>query len=107
MTVELATRHPADFLTVAYENLRRTPELMVSNMFRFLGVSDASGIVADCVARASFVTLTGGRESGDARNGLFLRKGVVGDWPSTLTPEMNALVLRELGWMFSHFGWNP
>jgi hypothetical protein len=29
----------------------------------------------------------------------------VGDWRSTLTPAMNALVLRELGWMFGHFGW--
>jgi hypothetical protein len=30
---------------------------------------------------------------------------VVGDWRSTLTPEMNRLVLQELGWMFPLFGW--
>jgi hypothetical protein len=31
----------------------------------------------------------------------------VGGWMSTLTPEMNELILRELGWMFPVFGWKP
>src|ERR1019366_6977639 len=35
-TIELAERHPADCMTITYEKLRRTPELIVSNMFRFL-----------------------------------------------------------------------
>ncbi len=106
-TIELAERHPADCMTITYEKLRRTPELIVSNMFRFLNVSDASNIVADCVARTSFAALTGGRQAGTEQNGAFFRKGVAGDWGSTLTPEMNDLVLRELGWMFPHFGWKP
>ena len=94
-------------MTITYETLRRTPELVVSNMFRFLSVSDAPGIVADCVARASFAALTGGRRAGIEQDGAFLRKGIAGDWAFTLTPEMNDLVMRELGWMFPHFGWNP
>jgi hypothetical protein len=106
-TIDLATRHPADFMTITYENLRRTPELIVSNMFRFLSVSDASDIVADCVARTSFAALTGGRQAGTEQRGTFFRKGIAGDWASTLTPDMNELVLRELGWMFPHFGWRP
>jgi hypothetical protein len=106
-TIDLATRHPADFMTITYEKLRRTPELIVSNMFRFLSVSDASDIVADCVARTSFAALTGGRQAGTEQRGTFFRKGIAGDWASTLTPDMNALVLRELGWMFPHFGWKP
>ena len=104
-TIELAERHPADCMTITYEKLRRTPELIVSNMFRFLSVSDASNIVADCVARTSFAALTGGRQAGTEQRGTFFRKGIAGDWGSTLTPEMNDLVLRELGWMFPHFGW--
>jgi len=103
--IDLAANYPADVMTVTYESLRRTPELVVSNMFRFLSVSDASGIVADCVARTSFAAQTGGRPAGTEQNGAFFRKGVSGDWASTLTPEMNALVVRELGWMFPHFGW--
>jgi hypothetical protein len=103
--IELGTKYPADVMTITYEKLRRTPELIVSNMFRFLGVSDASAIVADCVARTSFAALTGGRPAGVEQNGSFFRKGVAGDWTSTLTPEMNAIMMRELGWTFSHFGW--
>jgi hypothetical protein len=34
-------------------------------------------------------------------------KGAVGDWPSTLTPEMNEVILGHLGWMFPRFGWKP
>jgi hypothetical protein len=104
-TVDLATRYPADFMTVTYENLRRTPQLVVSNMFRFLSVSDASSVVADCVARTTFAALTGGRQPGTEQPGAFFRKGVSGDWASTLTPDMNQVVLRELGWTFPHFGW--
>jgi hypothetical protein len=103
----LAEQHPADCMTITYENLLRTPELIASNMFRFLSVSDASDIVADCVARTRFAALTGGRQAGSEQRGAFFRKGVVGDWASTLTPDMNALVLRELGWMFPRFGWKP
>jgi hypothetical protein len=92
-------------MAVTYEGLLRTPQLIVSNMFRFLSVSDASSVVADCVARTAFAAQTGGRQAGDERRGTFFRKGVAGDWASTLTPEMNQLVLRDLGWMFPHFGW--
>ncbi|MSP02807.1 MAG: sulfotransferase [Acetobacteraceae bacterium] len=103
--VELGRLHPADVMTVTYEALCRTPELVVSNMFRFLKVSDKSDIVADCVARTSFQTQTGGRPAGVEQNGAFFRKGVTGDWRSTLTPAMSDLVSRELGWVFPHFGW--
>jgi hypothetical protein len=107
MIVDLAARHPADFMATTYEKLRRTPALVISNMFRFLSVSDASHIVADCISHTSFEALTGGRQAGVERNGAFFRKGVSGDWASTLTPEMNDLVLRELGWMFPYFDWAP
>jgi len=106
-TLDLAARHPADVMTITYESLRRTPQFVIANMFRFLSVSDTSSIVADCVARTTFTALTGGREAGTEQKGSFFRKGVAGDWRSTLTPEMNELVLRELGWMFPTFGWQP
>ena len=85
--------------------LRRTPELVVSNMFRFLSVSDAAAVVADCVAGTAFAAQTGGRPAGVAQDGAFLRNGVAGDWRATLTPAMNELILSELGWMFPHFDW--
>ena len=103
----LREEHPGDCLLVTYEGLRSAPEANAAALFRFLGVSDDAGIVADCVARASFSAMTDGRPAGVEANGSFLRKGVVGDWPTTLTPEMNTMILTELGWMFPHFGWQP
>jgi hypothetical protein len=103
--IDLAAQYPADVMTVTYEKLRRTPELVVANMFRFLRVSDASAVVADCVARTVFAAQTGGRPAGVVQDGAFLRKGIAGDWPSTLTPAMNELILSVLGWMFPHFDW--
>jgi Sulfotransferase family len=104
-TIELAAQYPTDVMTITYEKLRRTPELVVSNMFRFLSVSDASSVVADCVARTAFATQTRGRPEGTEQPGAFLRKGIAGDWRSTLTPEMNQLTLSVLGWMYPHFDW--
>jgi hypothetical protein len=100
-------RHPDAYRLVTYETLRRDPEPAVAELFRFLGLSDDAEIVRACLTRTSFVAATGGRPAGIAQNGAFLRNGVVGDWQSTLTPEMNDLVLRELGWMFPYFAWTP
>jgi hypothetical protein len=103
--IDLAAQYPADVMTITYEKLRRTPELLVSNMFRFLSVADASAVVADCVEHTAFAAQTGGRPEGIAQNGAFLRSGIAGDWRSTLTPAMNELILSALGWMFPHFDW--
>jgi hypothetical protein len=103
----LAEEFPADCLIVTYERLHKEPASTATRLFRFLGVSDDEAVVADCVARTSFSALSGGRAAGVTQEGSFFRKGVVGDWPSTLSPEMNAMILRELGWMFRYFGWEP
>ncbi len=96
---------PDSFRVVTYETLCDRPEPALAGLFRFLGVGDDGDVVADCVARTAFARLTGGRPAGSGQAGSFLRKGVPGDWPSTLTPTMNEMVLRELGWSFPEFGW--
>jgi hypothetical protein len=101
----LMEQFPSDCLIVTYERMSETPAPIAARLFRFLGVADGDTIVADCVARTSFAALSGGRSAGVGQDGSFFRKGVVGDWKSTLTPEMNQMVLRELGWMFPYFGW--
>ena len=99
-------RFPGHFRLVTYEALHRAPEPALAGLFRFLQVSDGAGIVADCVARNAFAVLAG-RPAGETENGAFLRHGLPGDWPNTLTAEMNDMVLRALGWSFSEFGWIP
>jgi len=105
--VAFGERYPNAYRMVTYERLRKDPEPAVAGLFRFLGLSDSAETVRACLAQTSFSTATGGRAAGVAQDGAFLRKGVVGDWRSALTPEMNDLVLRELGWMFQYFGWTP
>jgi Sulfotransferase domain len=92
-------------MVVTYERMREATAIVAAQLFRFLGVSDSDDIVTECVARTSFAALSGGRPAGVAQDGSFFRKGVVGDWRSTFTPEMNEMILRELGWMFPLFGW--
>jgi hypothetical protein len=103
--IALAENHPADCMTVTYEALRGAPEPVLSQLFRFLAVPASDDVIADCVERTSFAALAGGRAAGVEHRGSFFRKGIVGDWPSTLTSKMNEVILEELGWMFPHFGW--
>lgn len=105
--LSLVEHHPGDCMIVTYEALQQATGPVVASLFRFLGVSDRDDVVADCVARTSFAAVAGPRAEGEVRNGSFFRKGTVGDWASTLSPEMNEMVLRELGWMFPRFGWRP
>jgi hypothetical protein len=99
-------KHPDAYRMLTYEQLRRDPEPTIADLFRFLGLADGIETVRACLDQTSFAAATGGRPAGTAQDGAFLRKGVVGDWRSTLTPAMNDLVLRELGWMFHSFGWS-
>lgn len=100
-------QHAEALRVVTYERLRQAPAPAVAEIFRFLGLAADEDIVADCLERTSFVKASGGRPPGVAQNGAFVRNGMVGDWRTTLTPEMNDLILRELGWMFPYFGWTP
>ncbi len=103
--LDLRRRYAADAMIVTYEDLSRTPEAVLAAVFRFLGVTDAPETVARCIERTRFAAMTGGRPAGVERSGSFFRKGVAGDWTSTLTPEMAEVVVQELGSLFPAFGW--
>jgi hypothetical protein len=104
--LRLIEDYPADVAVVTYERLLESPAPIAAHLFNFLGVAADEKLVADCVARTSFAAMAG-RPAGQALNGSFFRRGVAGDWRSTLTPEMNTIVLRRLGWAFPRFGWAP
>jgi hypothetical protein len=55
--------------------------------------------------RPGFSTMSGGRAAEVERSGSFFRKGIAGDWVSTLTPEMTTWVLAAIGGLFPQFGW--
>jgi hypothetical protein len=98
-----ARAHQADCRVITYEGLHASPEKVAASLFRLLGVSDAPEVAADCVARTRFASLAAGQKEGGGPK--FLRKGVTGDWRSTLSPAMAAMVVEGLGWMYPVFGW--
>ena len=105
VTLELAERYKSDCHVITYEQLHATPEVVAAGLFHFLKVADGTEIVAECIAKTSFTSFSGGRPAGVARDDSFFRKGIVGDWRSTFSPEMSDLILADLGWLFPHFGW--
>ncbi len=107
MMIEFRDRYPNDSAIVTYEEMSRNPAQVAARLFRFLGVTDIPGVVDHCVERAAFQTMSGGRPVGVERKDSLLRKGVSGDWRNTLTEDMNDLILREFGWAFPVFGWQP
>jgi Sulfotransferase family len=100
-----AGEYAEDCHIITYEGLHRAPEQTLAALFRFLGVSDRPDITRACIESASFARMTGGRAPGDERDGSFLRKGVVGDWVFTLSPELSDLIAARLDWAFSWLGW--
>jgi hypothetical protein len=98
--------HPKDHIIVTYEDLRSTPVPIIAKIFGLLGVPDHDSIVKDCLTRTEFEMQTKGRADGLEQNGSFFRKGVTGDWISTLSSDMNDIILHELGWMFPYFRWH-
>jgi hypothetical protein len=103
----LTREYPTDAMIVTYEGMSAAPKATAARLFDFLGVADDEALVSDCVARTSFSAMSGRHQTGAVRDGLFFRKGAVGDWKSTLSAEMNEAILQELGWMFPAFGWTP
>jgi hypothetical protein len=103
--MEFAARHPAECATVTYEQLHEAPAQGVGRLFRLLGVVDDPEVVNQCIIRNEFAATTGGRPRGAAKDGAFLRKGVVGDWRNTFTPAMSDLILETMVWGFPYFGW--
>jgi hypothetical protein len=94
-----------DVRIFTYESLLQMPGPIVAGLFRFLDVSDDPAIVDACVQGASFASLTGGRPAGVVEDGAFLRKGVAGEWESTLPADAAALVVDRLSWAYDWFAW--
>jgi len=101
----LCSQYPSACAIVSYEALIADPKTSVSRLFDFLGVESTSNIVDACLAKTAFSSLSGGRAPGEGRNSEFFRKGVVGDWKETLTPEINRVILDAMGEWFPFFGW--
>ncbi len=100
-----AEAQPAQTMLVTYEALRQAPAPVLTALFTLLGVAADAPTVAQVVAATEFSAATGGRAAGTTAEGSFFRRGIVGDWRQTFTPELEVLVMEALGWTFPRFGW--
>jgi sulfotransferase family protein len=96
---------PDDCRIITYEQLVQRPGPITAGLCRFLGVSDDPALVSACVEAAAFSAVTGGRRPGEAMEGAFHRKGVVGDWAATFPPDLAAGIVARLDWAYGWFGW--
>ncbi len=103
--LDYAAAYPDDVRLFTYESLLRIPEPIVAGLCRFLDVSDDPNLVRGCVDNAAFVRLSGGRAQGQTQDAAFLRKGVAGDWATTMPPRLADAIVDRLAWAFVEFGW--
>ncbi len=99
-----AAEHPGQTLLITYEALLADTPGCVARLYAFLGVPVGPWVVEDALSRTSFAAMTQGRPRGAGQDGSFFRKGVAGDWRSTFSEEVGALIVAETGWMFPRFG---
>jgi hypothetical protein len=76
-----------NYREVTYEDLIALPSVTVEKLFAFIGVLHDPQTVNECLRKASFKKLSGGREQGVQDNKSFFRKGIAGDWKNTFTEK--------------------
>jgi hypothetical protein len=94
-----------NYIEVRYEDLHADPAREAERLLRFLDVDASPAAIATCVASGSFERLSGGRKRGDSDSKSHFRKGVVGDFVTTLPgdaidrfEQVAGPLLHELGY---------
>lgn len=95
----------ADYLEIRYEDMHAATAEKAAELFAFLGVSTAPGIVGGAVEAASFESLSGGRRQGEEDPASHYRKGTVGGWRDVLTTEEAGIAERVAGPLLAELGY--
>lgn len=104
---EFRRQYPNSLHHLRYEDLSDKPTETLGNAFDFLEVDKTEDIINTCLTKADFTALSGGRKRGQEDPNSFFRKGVVGDWATTLKPEHLGLIEEIVGEQMVDFGYNP
>jgi len=99
-----AAANPGLLHNLKYEEMIADPAGEARKLFRFLGVRDQEGVVADVVRQTSFEAMTG-RKPGEEHPTSFLRKGVAGDWVGRLEPEALRALDEACGGLMREYGY--
>jgi len=101
---QFAAANPGTLHSLKYEDMIADPAGEARKLFRFLGVKDQDGIVAQVVKQTSFEAMTG-RKPGEEHPTSFLRKGVAGDWVGRLEPEALQALDEACGGLMRDYGY--
>ncbi|KAA3651808.1 MAG: sulfotransferase [Proteobacteria bacterium] len=93
------------YLELRYEDMHTAPEAQAARLFRFLGAPHDRDPVAHCLQAASFERLSGGRRRGEVDADSHYRRGEVGSWRDTLSPEEVAVFENIAGDMLDTLGY--
>lgn len=72
--------HPADYLSIRYEDLVANPQESFSKLISEMGIESTEEQTQFCLDSTSFEKLSNGRQSGEEDKNSFYRKGIAGDW---------------------------
>jgi hypothetical protein len=75
-----------DILVLRYEDLHRDFHGNCSALFRQLGIAHESPLLDEIYRKTNFSAVSGGRKPGEAAESV-IRKGVMGEWKSTLSAQ--------------------
>lgn len=90
-------------MLLRYEDLLAEPQPQSARLLEFIGAEDSE--TARCVERASFRSLSGGREKGQEDRASFFRKGIAGDWVNWLNAEQTARIVEQASNLMAEFGY--
>lgn len=90
---------------IRYEAMHADPDGEAARLFAFVGAPDDPAAVRAALDTASFESLSGGRQRGDVDPASHYRRGEVGGWADTLTPEEVAAFEAVAGPMMDELGY--
>jgi len=101
----VAAAAPARCAFVRYEDLLARPQVELTRLFEFLGVSTAPAMVDGCVAAGDFARLSGGRAPGVEDRGSLLRRGLPGDWRNHFSQSDDLACRAIVGGAMARYGY--
>ncbi len=93
------------YTEVRYERLLADPRGEAARLLEFLGVAADGATAQACVDRASFQSLSGGREPGQEDRTSHYRKGIAGEWRDRFDEEALRRFESEAGDLLAELGY--
>ena len=96
--------HKHDILVLRYEDLQRDFHGICASLFQHLGISRSPLLLQELNQQTNFSAVTGGRKPGESAKAI-VRKGVSGEWKSTLSEEDAARAWKAAHHELRRFGY--